>query len=97
MPNNKDFYISKINLDKLPALDYYSNLVNSKVSEGLDRYLPVYFGKLLIIKRGNTLILINRYFDIIKGSWESRVLKFNKRIKRFKKEKNHQKSRLKLY
>lgn len=58
LPNNLDSYYSLIDLDS---------------SGSLNNHLPTYLSKLLILKKGDTLLLVNRYFDIVKGTWESRL------------------------
>jgi len=76
-PNLKKFKLHILGSNYLPFYDEFISTSYTEITNSLNKVLPCYICKLLILKNNNTLVIVNRYIQIKRGSWESRRTNYN--------------------
>lgn len=71
-PSNRKFKLHVLDEKYLPFYEEFITTSLSSISNSLNKVLPIYSCKLLILKHNDSLILVNRYLQIKRGSWELR-------------------------
>lgn len=76
-PNLKKFRLHILGSNYLPFYDEFISTSHTTITNSLNKVLPCYICKLLILKSNNTLVIVNRYIQVKRGSWELRCKKAN--------------------
>lgn len=71
-PSSRKFKLHILDKKYLPFYEEFIVTSLASISSSLNKVLPIYSCKLLILKHNDTLVLVNRYLQIKRGSWEFR-------------------------
>lgn len=80
---HKDYYMKpssrkfKLHILSTKYLSFYDDFISTSylnISNTLDKVLPCYICKLLLLKHNDVLVIVNRYIQIKRGSWKDRTM-----------------------
>lgn len=79
-PSLKKFKLHILGPNYLPFYDEFISTSYAAISNSLNKVLPCYICKLLILKNNSTLVIVNRYVQVKRGSWEGRRRYYSNKI-----------------
>lgn len=79
--DNTNFSIFYLNDSYNLKIPNYIQCYNEKTSDLIEKALPVYNGNTLILRNNNTVVIVVKYFSIIRSGWHKQIRNYEHNLK----------------